>query len=361
MAEQTQFIKYIQKYFTGFIASVYKTINGEKNAPKYLYKQMLTPKPSVDGKWTSLLADNQNVAADVVAMDSPLPLKTRPSLGSVSGDIPKLGMELKMNENQLDQVDTMLAKNADIKDIVTEIFDDTKRCIVGVEEQKEYLFLRGFSSGIALTDNDNVGTGVRVNYGYVNQAGVSIIWSNANLATMTPIADLQKEIDKANDKGITIGYVTLGKDMLNIARNSNEVKDLYAVASGNFSVNTKPAPSAKNFPDFLEAELGVKVIVVDRSVKFEKDGIKKTVKAWDMGKVILHPDQTVGQLVWKKPVEADHQSKAVEYRDGEHGALLSKYVTHKPFGEFTDIQARNIPVINNVNEIFQLDTQTVQA
>jgi len=144
MAEQSQFIKYIQKYFTGFISSIYKTINGEKNAPRYLYKSMLTPKQSVDGKWTSLLADNQNVAADVVAMDSPLPLKTRPSLGSVSGDIPKLGMELKMNENQLDQVDTMIAKNGDIKDIVVDIFDDTKRCIVGVEEQKEYLFLRGF-------------------------------------------------------------------------------------------------------------------------------------------------------------------------------------------------------------------------
>lgn len=360
MAEQTQFIKYIQKYFTGFIASVYKTINGEKNAPKYLYKQMLTPKPSVDGKWTSLLANNQNVAADVVAMDSPLPLKLRPSLGSVSGDIPKLGMELKMNENQLDQVDTMLAKNADIKDIVTEIFDDTKRCIVGVEEQKEYLFLRGFSSGIALTDNDNVGTGVRVNYGYTNQAGVPVVWSNANLATATPISDLQAQINKASDKGITISYITLDKATLNIARHTNEVKDLYAVSVGNFGT-TKPAPSSKNFPEFLESELGVKVIVVDRSVKFEKDGVPKTVKAWDEGKVILHPDITVGQLVWKKPVEADHQSKAVEYRMGEHGALLSKYVTHKPFGEFTDIQARNVPVINNVNEIFQLDTKTVQA
>ena len=360
MAEQTQFIKYIQRYFTGFIASVYKTINGEKNAPKYLYKTMLTPKPSIDGKWTSLLADNQNVAADVVAMDSPLPVKLRPSMGSVSGDIPKLGMELKMNENQLDQVDTMLAKNAEIKDIVTEIFDDTKRCIVGVEEQKEYLFLRGFSSGIALTDNDNVGTGVRVNYGYMNQAGVPVVWSNANLATMTPVADLQREIDKADAKGITIGYISIDKASLDIARRCDEVKDLYAVSNGNFS-STKPSPSNKNFPSFLEEELGVKLIVVNRSIKFEKDGVKKTVKAWDEGKAILHPDLIVGQLVWKKPVDADHQSKAVEYRTGEHGALLSKYVTHKPFGEFTDIQARNVPVVNNVNEIFQLDTKMIQA
>jgi len=360
MAEQTQFIKYVQKYFTGFIASVYKAINGEKNAPKYLYKSMLTPKQSVDGKWTSLLADNQNVAADVVAMDSPLPLKSRPSIGSVSGDIPKLGMELKMNENQLDQIDTLRAKNADIKEIVDEIFDDPKRCIVGVEEQKEYLFLRGFSSGIALTDSDNVGSGIRVNYGYVNQAGSTVVLSNANLATATPIADIQDQIDKADAAGVTIGYMTLDKSTLDLMRRTNEAKDLYAVANGNFG-ETRPVPSAKNFPSFLEEELGLKVIVVNRSIKFEKDGVKKTVKAWDTGKIILHPDLIVGQLVWKKPVEADHQSKAVEYRNGDHGALISKYVTHKPFGEWTDIQARNLPVINNVNEIFQLDTLTVQA
>lgn len=360
MAEQTQFIKYVQKYFTGFIASVYKTINGEKNAPKYLYKSMLTPKQSVDGKWTSLFFDNQNVSADVVAMDSPLPLKSRPSLGSVGGDIPKLGMELKMNENQLDAVDTMRAKNADLKDIADEIFDDTKRCIVGVEEQKEYLFLRGFSSGVALTDSDNVGAGIRVNYGYLNQAGSTVVLSTANLATATPIADVRKELAKADDAGIAIGYLTTDSATLELIRNTNETKDLYAVQVGNFGT-TKPAPSASLLGAFLEAELGIKVISVNRSIKFEKDGVKKTVKAWDAGKIILHPDVNVGQLVWKKPVEADHQSKAVEYRNGDHGALISKYVSHKPFGEFTDIQARCLPVINNVNEIFQLDTKIVQA
>lgn len=358
--EQSKFIKYIQKYFTGFVALVTKTINGKDTALTYLYKTMLTPKQSIDGKWTSITADNQNVAADVVAMDSPLPLKTRPAISTASGDIPKLGMEMKMNENQLDQLDTLIAKGADISDILSELFDDAKRGLVGVEEQTEYLFLRGLSSGIALTDTDNVGTGVRVNYGYLdaNKSGVPVVW--ATTASSTPVSDINDMISKASDAGKTISYIMLDKLTFNLARKSNEGKDLYATSIGNFGT-TKPVPTYKQFLEVWQDETAVEFIVVDRSVKFEKDGVKKTVKAWDEGKVILLTDNNVGNLVWKKPVEDSHRSKAVDYVNAELGTLVSKYVTHKPFGEWTDVQARRVPVINGVDQVFQMDTKVVQA
>lgn len=360
MAEQSQFVKYVQKYFTGFVARVVKTLNGEDRAASYLHKSMLTPKQSIDGKWTSITSDNQNVVADVVAMDSDLPLKSRPSLSTASGDIPKMGMALKMNENQLDQIDTMIAKNADVSDIVSELFDDAKRVLVGIEEQKEYLFLRGLSSGVALTDSENVGTGVRVDFGYSadNKAGVPVLWSTP--ATATPISDIQELISKADAKGKTISYIMLDKVTFNLARKTAEAASLYATSVGNFG-STKPNPTYSQFQELLETELGVSLIIVDRSVKFEKDGVKKTVKAWDEGKVILLTDNNVGNLVWKRVVEDSHRSSAIEYRTGEFGTLLSKYVTHKPFGEWTDVQARQLPVITAVDQIFQLDTKTAQA
>jgi hypothetical protein len=358
--EQSKFIKYIQKYFTGFVALVTKTINGKDAALTYLYKTMLTPKQSIDGKWTSITADNQNVAADVVAMDSPLPLKTRPAISTASGDIPKLGMEMKMNENQLDQLDTLIAKGADISDILSELFDDAKRGLVGVEEQTEYLFLRGLSSGIALTDADNVGTGVRVNYGYLdaNKMGVPVVWSNT--ASATPVTDVNNLITLASDAGKTLSYVMMDKLTFNLARKSVEGKDLYATSIGNFGT-TKPVPTYKQFLEVWQDETGLEFIIVDRSVKFEKDGVKKTVKAWDEGKLIGLTDNNVGNLVWKKPVEDNHRSNAVNYVNADLGTLVSKYVTHKPFGEWIDVQARRVPVINGVDQVFQLDTKVVQA
>ncbi|WP_262497637.1 major capsid protein [Pedobacter nyackensis] len=342
------------------MALVTKTINGADKAPSYLHKSMLTPKQSIDGKWASITSDNQNVAADVVAMDSPLPLKSRPSLQTASGDIPKMGMELKMNENQLDQLDTLIAKQADVSEIVTELFDDAKRTLVGIEEQKEYLFLRGLSSGVALTDTENVGTGVRVDYGYItdNKAGVPVVWTNA--AAATPISDMEEMISKADAKGKTISDIMLDKVTFNVARKTAEAATRYATSIGNFGT-TKPTPAYLSFKELLEAELGVNIIIVDRSVKFEKDGVKKTVKAWDEGKVIYLTDTNVGYLVWKKVVEDSHRSKSIEYRTGEFGTLVSKYVTHKPFGEWTDVQARQLPVITNVDQIFQTDSKIVQA
>jgi len=359
MAEQSQFVNYIQKYFTGFLALVTKTLNGEDRAPLYLYKTMLTPKQSVDGKWASITADNENVVADVVAMDSPLPLKTRPAISSASGDIPKLGMEMKMNENQLDQLDTLIAKGADISEILTELFDDAKRGVIGVEEQKEYLFLRGLSSGVALTDGDNVGAGVRVDYGYLasNKAGVAKVWTDV---TSTPVSDLNDMIGKASNAGKTISYVMTDKITINLARKTNEGKQLYATSIGNFG-STQPVPSYKQFLETWQDEAGITFIIVDRSIKFEKDGVKKSVKAWDEGKVILLTDTNVGNMVWKKVVEDSHRSKAIEYRVVDGHILVSKYVTHKPFGEWTDVQARAVPVINGVDQIFQIDTKVVQA
>jgi hypothetical protein len=358
--EQSNFIKYIQKYFTGFVALVTKTINGSKDPLKYRYKTMLTPKQSIDGKWTSITADNINVAADVVAMDSPLPLKTRPAIATASGDIPKLGMEMKMNENQLDQLDTLIAKNADISEITSELFDDSKRGLVGIEEQTEFLHLRGLSSGIALTDSDNVGTGVRVDYGYLpaNKSGVPVVWSN--IANSTPISDVNDMIAKASDAGETVSFIMMDKLTFNLARRSVEGKDLYATSIGNFG-DTKPTPTYKQFLEVWQDETSLEFDIVDRSVKFEKDGVKKSVKAWDEGKVILLVDNNVGDLVWKKVVEDSHRSAAVTYVNGDLGTLVSKYVTHKPFGEWTDVQARRVPVINGVDQIFQIDTKVVQA
>lgn len=355
MAEQSQYVKYIQKYFTGFVATVTKLINGEESAPQYRYKKMLTLKQSQDGKWTSITSDNKNVAADVVAMDSPLPLKSRPSLETASGDIPKLGMEMKMNENQLDQLDTMIAKGADISEIVEEIFDDAKRGVIGVEEQKEYLFLRGLSSGIALTTTDNVGTGVRVDFKYPNKSGVPVLWTD--LVNSTPISDVNNQIALSKNK---ISLIMMDKVYFDLARRSVEGRDLYARSVGNFGT-TKPIPTGKQFLEAWQDETSAVFDIVDRSVDFEVDGDTESVKAWDEGKIIFLTRSNVGHLVWKKVTEANHQSKSIDYKIVDGHILVSKYVTHKPFGEWTDVQARAVPIINGVRNIRQLDAKVIQA
>ena len=141
--EKSLFISWVDKYFPGLTVRVIETLNGADRAASYLHRSMLRKEESVDGKYESISADNINVVADVVAMDSSLPLKQRVAISSASGEIPKMGMELKLNENQLTALDTLVAKGASDSQIIAKLFADTPRCISGIYEQNEAIFLQG--------------------------------------------------------------------------------------------------------------------------------------------------------------------------------------------------------------------------
>ncbi len=59
----------------------------------------------------------------------------------------------------------MEALNVDESDIVATLFQDDKACITGIYEKLEYAVAEGLSTGdVLLTDEDNVGVGIRVEY-----------------------------------------------------------------------------------------------------------------------------------------------------------------------------------------------------
>src|ERR1700712_4812414 len=166
--EQSLFIQWVAKYFPAITVRVIETLNDTKNPLTYLHRTMLRKDFSVSGKWDAISAANTLVMADVVAMDSSLPLKKRDSISKASGDIPKMGMELKLNEKQLTDLDTLIAQGGTDQQILAKLFADTPRVIGGIYERNEAIFLEGLLTGIALVDDsENVGTGIRVNYGYL--------------------------------------------------------------------------------------------------------------------------------------------------------------------------------------------------
>lgn len=125
--EKSFYFEYAQKFFPQLVLSIVEKIN-ERNKTKqtYMYKDLLNPDFSADGKWASILADYSRVAADVVSLDSELPLKKRDSLSTATGDIPKLGMKLYLTEKQMKDVDNMIAQGLPVNLIINKIFADTR-------------------------------------------------------------------------------------------------------------------------------------------------------------------------------------------------------------------------------------------
>jgi hypothetical protein len=362
--EQSIFIKWVEKFFPGITIKVVETLNGTDRQPSYLHRQMLTKEYSTDGTWNSLTSDNTNVVADVVAMDSSLPLKSRPAISSASGEIPKMGMELKLNEKQLTALDVLVATGASDAQIVAKLFADTPRVIAGIYEQCEAIFLEGLSSGVAVVDTNNVGTGVRLDYGYksANKSGTTgAIWSTANLTGVTPLTDIRVLLDIANTAGKSPRFIFMDTVSFNRLKGSDEGKNLYATTIGNFGT-TKPIPTSAQFTSAFQDEYGLQIRIVDRSVTYEIDGNKTTVKPWATGQVVLTDSENVGSLVWSTLAEANHPVSGVTYTTADNFILASKYRQNKPsLGEFTSAQARVAPVITGVEGIFVLDTLTVQA
>jgi hypothetical protein len=363
--EQSAFIKWIDKYFKGIVVKNVETLNGKNNedALTYMFKTMLRKEYSVTGKWESISVLNTRVSADYVAMDSSLPLKRRDSIGKASGDIVKSGMELWLNEKQLTELDTMVAQRVDESEIVAKLFADTQKVISGIYELMEKSFLEGLSTGITVIDDtENVGTGVRLNYEYLdaNKFGVSVLWDNV---AAKPLDDISVVLDKASADGNKISFVYMDKATFRNFAKTTQVKEEFAFHIGFVGTNI-PTPTLKKINEALadNDDYKFQITVIDRKVINEKNGKRTVVTPWDAGKVILTTTQQVGVLTWARLAEQNHPVAGVSYQTADEYILVSKFRQNRPsLAEFTTSQARVVPVICNVEQIYSIDAKTIQA
>lgn len=356
------FSQWVDKYFPSITVRVVEKFNDDKRQPSYLYKRMLTPTYNASGKWDTLSINNQLVMADVIAMDSSLPLKSRPAVGKASGDIPKVGMELFLNEKQLTDLDTLIAQGGTQQQIVNVLFNDIPKVIGGVLERNERIFLEGLSTGVALVDADNEGTGVRIDYGYAaaNKRGVAVLWSTP--ATSTPVTDIQKLMDVANANGDTPVKVFMDMTALAGFTASAESKGNFAFLGGiSTPAANIPTLGQNQVKTLFQDKWGVDLEIVNRTVKYQIDKTVTNLKPWADGRVVFVSNNNVGNLEYSRLAEQNHPVEGVNYQTADGYILVSKYRENRPsLREFTSSQARVVPVIN-ADGIYTLDTKTVQA
>lgn len=333
------------------------------NAATYLHKSMLKKQYSPNLKWEALTTVNgSSVAADVISMDSSLPLKMRDSLSSASGDIPKMGIEMALRERELTNLDILARTPGREGDLLSKLFADTKRCITAQYETLEYMFLLGLSTGVTVIDDPhNVGAGIRVDYNYItaNKFGVPVIWSNG---ASTPFADLSSRmLEKASSDGNKISKILLDRATFNNIAKTTEAKDLFA-ASINFFGATTPTPSLSQINTAAQDKYGFQFQIVERSVTFEKNGTRTKLKPWSVGAVIGLSEAQVGTITWGTLAEMAHPVDNVSYTTVDDFILVSKFRLNRPsLSEHTTAQSLVLPVIEGVDGIYLIDSTLVQA
>lgn len=358
------FIEQVRLNFPGVAARVVQNLNSTTNPNinrTYRHLTMLRKEFSPDLKWQSLTTVNGSaVAADVIAMDSSIPLKMRDSLGGATGDVPKIAMEMALREKQLSDLDIISRTPNQNAQLLAKLFNDTVRCITGVYERLEYMFLQGLSTGITThIDPQNVGVGVRIDYGYLTANRFSVFdeWVG-NPTTATPITDLAVAQAKAQADGNIITRWLMDRATFNAMIATNQVKQEVAAALGFFG-STIPLPSASQVNNALQSKYGYTVEIIERSIVTEKDGVRTTRIPWGAGQVIGLSDSTVGSLTWGTLAEVIHPVPNVTYTTVQDYILVSKFRMNRPsLAEFTNSQALVIPVIDNVAGIYVVDAAT---
>lgn len=358
-----------ESLFLQFVAAIWPKLNlyvKEKEEPKkrsYLHKEMLTPVYSADQKWEGTSAKTAYVAADMVAMDSELPIKKRGAVASSNGKLPKVGMKKILLETDINAINIMKShyesaktpeeKAEEKQRILAKLVNDGEACSVGIDEKNEANFLMALSEGVLLVeDEDNVGTGLRVNFGYLDENTFGTITKGK-----VSYEDIENVKSKADTDGNTITTLMLAKSKLNEIRKERWARELVADADGKVYTDetTLNVPSVKKFKEAFEDEFDITLKVVDRSILFEKNGQQKSLKPWNADRLVFLCSDVVGSLVWGTLAESTNPVEGVKYAKVDQYKLISKYSKTDPLQEFTNGQSLVLPVIEDVEQIYVID------
>lgn len=364
---ETNFREYYAKYLAPFTAKLYELINSTPvgQEPKLLYKELLGTEQTVKDTWDSASISRSVVAADVVSLDSSLPLKARSSFSRATGKIPKLGISYRKRESDIRELQQAIAMGGTQADIARKLLSDVDLCVKGIETAKELMFLQGLSTGQTLVkDEDSDGKGIRVDFGYTDQHTFTVgkKWSEADAK---PLSDLQAILDAAEAEGMRPAQMILSRKAFDRIRASVEGKQLAMRSTGGVvitDVTNLPVPSRAVLLDALKDELGIQIRVIDKSLRVQTaDGTTRSVQPWEEANVVFTPSEVVGRLVWADPVEKSLPNKSATYTTGEQGTLISVYGEMNPLAEVTMAQAHAIPVIDGGAQTFVLETETATA
>lgn len=362
--DKSFYFDYVQKYFPQLVLSIVERINGQRVGQlPYLYRTLLTPRFTADTRWASVLAEYTRVAADVVELSSELPLKSRDTIETAHGDIPKIGMKLALGEKEMKDIDAMLAQPNlfGLNQVIQTMFNDVPRVIEGVYERIEDIFLSELSTGVGLSSN-NDGKGVRVDVGYyaANQFTSTTPWASSTAVDAE--VDIQQVYDKAIEDNNSITDVYADDTALHALYKNDKMRGLYAFDQGFAgALSNVPVLDLQKLQTLFRTKWNTELHRVYRKTKTEINGKKQNHSAWQKGMMTFVCDSQLGTLVYTNCAEQTRPVSGVTYQMADDFILASRYSTNDPLQEITASQAMVVPIINNVDRIYTLDTTVTKG
>ena len=354
--EKSLFKKYVDSLMPKLQKLVEKVNGKHKDERTYLHKDtsILKKEYKSDNKWEAAGVNTTYIAADFMAFDSPVDIKTRPTVSKANGKLPKGGIGRNLSESELTDLQTMETQGGNDARIAKKIADDLTFCDIGLDELYEWAFLYGLYYGfVGMPDIDNPENMMVLDYRYPARNTFGTI-----VKGVIDGEDIERVIEAINDNQDSLDTVWISKARLKLLRQTRWAQELVADYDDKVydDDTTLKSPSEKKFVQVFQDEYECKLRVINRTIIFEKNGKKIKKKPWGNDRVIFTCNPTVGTFAYGQLAENRNRVAGVNYSLIDDYKLVSRYSVNEPsLTEKTKGEAIAAPVIEDVDQIYVLD------
>lgn len=308
-------------------------------------------------------------AASIVDPDAPAPLRSRNKLEFLTGKIPTMKEKFRMSQAEMRTIQSIMENarfrdNQRVRALLNTLWDDVRKCATAGDKRVDFMLLQALST---LT----VDTSVTLNpdgaaYGVVSlmarayqRQGVPVVWTD--LANAKPIDDIENYMDAIyTNFGRVFGKIMMSRDMWLKFKRTAQVIDRLKSFFNIGKANGTYAATIDNVNEMFMAEGWPMIEIVNKSIGVESDGIITPYKPFDVNNIAFVPDGTLGEL--QNAYSMELMKPVVGKNYATFGpTLVSKWCEDDPLVEFTGMEMNAFPALTQIDGIFILTTDVVQA
>lgn len=340
------------------------------DAPYWQEMQFASAQYSNERTWQGVLSVAESVpAATIIDFSGNKPIKRRPAISELSGEIPTMGDKLQMDKEEVrkffeyqDRLASGKITGLDELELLNFIYPDLRIAVTAPHQRLDYMMLETISTGSTTLTKTNNPAGVTWNaldWG-VNQKYVSTVWSNT---AATPITDIHEVVKYWRAQGIEMSYMLMNWTTFYqmLATTQFTTKFALGVTRGANKTDQNPMPVIGL--DTVNAHfvaMGLPEIkIVNKPINIEaKTGVYSSSTPFANSRVTFVPNLDFGKIVHTYANMQRLQDASRMYAVNNLTSI-SRWVDGD--NEFTEYELNAIFVLNKAKQMSILQTDATSA
>lgn len=361
----------IQSLMAGLNERNMQAVVNNYNLNAYYFPTLFPLKKTKFLTWKTLNAKvGLHIAADLIARGARLSQKARNAIKRIEGDIPKIGIERKMNEQELTEYQNLVGLangEQDLIDLIEAWANDLQFCWDGVGARIEWMALYQMSHAgkLKVTSENNAHITSEYDADYQIPAdqkmGCQVDWSDSENARpfSVDLKKLVRDSRKSNKGGIRLKHVWLSPKTFTDLVETKECQKMCASYVAN-ALNLQTVPGIADVNALAQKVpylYGLTFHILDQDITVElTDGKQFSGNPFADNVLCLTENAVLGNTWWVEPVGMSIKGTAATKVMREY-CMLKKFGDEELEEEVTQGIANAFPGWSGSERAYFLDTK----